>query len=1004
MKFMERTSTRQKNGISVRRKFAFALFAAVIFFTLTGAPFAAAKTLRIFVLTGQSNSLGTPATTETNMVQPHPGATAADKNVPFFWNNTVDGTPAGDAALGNPDLQWTNICPQRGGYYVYSADHWGPEAGFARRLWSAGYRDFAIVKASRGGGGNSFWDKTNANHTMYDKVVNTVSNAVANLPPGYADFQIVGLLYVQGESNDSAEAAQADTRFLHLLANLQADLPRAAGCKAVFGEIGGDTSGHRLLTTQKQAALAAARADIGFASSAGLTRQNVDGLNVHYDADSLIALGGRMADEALRTRALPEAAPALADVYAWFAGDTGLALRADDYSVTTWTNLGFAATNSAALSAGRNLVNLTGAPQKLYLRLTNGAPAGAVTFGGGDGIWAAKGNFGILTNHYTVIACARIRDAAPEGFLFDSTSFTPGLTRVLVWSNFWRVSAANSAGTITAPAVTNVWQIHSFVVGTNSGAAALQHFINGAPADSAAIGAPDYLSGLMIGANVSQGNGIQADVAELLVFNAALDDAARTDVENYLARKWAGVVADPNPPAPPVPYAYTPLFASGTGYPEYRIPALVTAANGTVIAVADGRQSNADIPGFIDCVCRRSFDNGHTWTPLQIIADYGSSVSADNVDTYPAYGITNLYRRRSAGDAALLLDRANGRVWVLYDNGTTNGGGRAIKLELRYSDDHGATWSPRVDVEAQNPDLRPSRSVAPEFLAGPGNGIQLTSGVNAGRLIFPVYVYGNPYYSTIIYSDDHGATWRRGGIAGNGGGEIQVVETPGGGLLASLRDNNFSWNGVRTFSRSADGGLTWSAPFTNTVPVIPDPQCQGSILRLTTTNDSDASRLVFANCDSSSARVAMTLRMSYDDGATWPVSQLVYSGVSGYSALTKMANGEVGLLNEVNNFARIDFVARSVRVISGGSDTNFSGAADFLKLQILPARGGSPPLLNFSTQSNNTYTIQTCTNLAARDWQRFADVPAQSTDAVVQLSVNPTNAAQFFRLVTPQLP
>ena len=1252
---------------------------------------ASAKTLRIFVLTGQSNSLGTPATTETNMILPQVYAHVADTNVPFFWNNTADDTPAGDAALGDSGGRWTNICLQTGGYYAYSTNHWGPEVGCARMLWDMGYRDFGIVKASRGGGGNSFWCKTNSDPYMYFKVVNTVSNAVLALPAGYSNFQVVCLLYLQGESDSSTEAAIADVRFNMLLTNLQTDLPNAGNMKAVFGEISSDTSGTRLTVSQKQAALAAARPDIGYAQSAGLTLQTVDGLNLHYNADSLIIMGERMAQEALLTGALPEAVwpaqtnlyawyrgdhgvvpsagatvtrwddlttgatnhdltqivgtpqivggaflgvtqrnfvrfdgasqsvwstagnfgfvpgarslffavrvngtgdgflfdgststgmtraqvrtnfwqaglqpspignaangdtvtaprtpgswqfhefdciptngatlvrhwingtnaavftnanvnglggfilaanaqaqkflgvdiaevlvytndlsasnraavlsylqsnwtptvnpPDPASVYAWFAGDASLGVGADDYSATIWTNLGTAGTSSTSPQAGRNLMNLTGAPQKIYLRSPGGAALGAVAFGGGDGIWATKSAFGILTNNYSIIACVRISNALPQGFLFDSTSFTPGLTRALVWSNYWQVSVANNNGALTAAATTNVWQIHSFIIGTNTGAAAIQHFINGVQVANIGISAPDYLSGLMIGANSSQAAGLQAAVAEFLVFNSALNNAVRTNVEMYLSNKWAGVVADPNPPAPPAPYAYTPVFVSGTGYPEYRIPAMVTTANGTVIAVADGRQSNGDIPNPLDCVCRRSFDNGNTWGALQVIADYGSNQTTNDADTYPAYGITNPIPRKCAGDSALLLDRTNGRVWVLYDNGAPSANGynsatRAIKLEMRYSDDNGATWSARQDVESLNPGLRPAITSAPEFLTGPGNGIQLAGGTNAGRLIFPIYVYGSPYYSAMIYSDDHGATWKLGGNCATGGGEIQIVEAPNGSLLASMRDNAFSWNGVRTFSRSTDGGLTWGTPYYSlTNPsTIPDPACQGSILRLSATNDSNASRLVLANCASSSSRVAMTLRLSYDEGQTWPVSNLVYSGVSGYSALTKLATGEIGLLNEVNNFARIDFVRRSVAVVSGGTDalpaytvwagtifspaqllnpaiagtnadpdgdgfsnyqefiagTNPLDATSYLRLDFVPPPAGINALmLTLAAVANQSYTIQCCSNLAASTWQKFQDLPAPASNSVLQLPVKLTNTALFFRVVTPALP
>lgn len=367
-----------------------------------------------------------------------------------------------------------------------------------------------------------------------------------------------------------------------------------------------------------------------------------------------------------------------------------------------------------------------------------------------------------------------------------------------------------------------------------------------------------------------------------------------------------------------VPPQFVPVFVGDEGgYGCYRIPALVCSAKGTLLAIADGRISGCgDIPNPMDLVLRRSLDNGKTWGPIQVIANYGSD--PDDKDIYPFYGITNPIARVAAGDAALLLDRTNSRIWVLYDNGGSQRG-RKIKLEMRYSDDDGASWSDAIDVERGNPGLRPSGG---EFLAGPGNGVQLEFGAKAGRLIFPVYVYGKPSSSIVIYSDDHGASWKRGGVAGLGGGEIQVAETVDGGLLASMRDNDFPTTGVRTFSRSIDGGQTWQPFYTSTPdqPPLADPANQASILRLTSTNDSDRSRLVFANAADAVSRVRMTLRMSYDEGQTWPVSDLIDGGSSAYSSLCKTADGRVGLLFERANYKRIDFVLRSVAEMTGGKD------------------------------------------------------------------------------------
>lgn len=458
-----------------------------------------------------------------------------------------------------------------------------------------------------------------------------------------------------------------------------------------------------------------------------------------------------------------------------------------------------------------------------------------------------------------------------------------------------------------------------------------------------------------------------------------------------LAVHTAPVSAAPGLSAPTSPTSrFLPIFIGGQeGYGCYRIPAMVTTTRGTIIAMADGRISGCgDIPNPLDLVMKRSFDNGKTWTPLKVVVNYGSDPS--DSDVYPGVGITNPIPRVSGGDAALLVDHQNGRVWTLYDNGGISGG-RKIKLEMRFSDDDGANWSGPHDIEAMNPGLRPQGR---EFLTGPGNGVQLRYGPHAGRLIFPVYVYDRFSSSLVIYSDDHGITWKRGGIAGAGGGEIQVAETAGGGLLASMRDNNFPTSGVRTFSRSTDGGITWGAPFTSAPgqPALPDPDCQGSILRISTTNDSNRSRLVFANPAHSSSRVAMTLRLSYDEGQTWTASNLVYSGSSAYSAVAPLANGDVGLLFEAANYKRIDFVRRSVAEISGGTDKPPRSAQRGLPV---PPRAGFRPQLGTAAKEACTAEVQSSTH--SNDWHPCAVLSPCSANSMADVAVSQPSSMEPFR-------
>jgi sialidase-1 len=1006
---------------------------------------ASAQTLRLFVLTGEANSLGTPTTnTEVSMVLPRVGSQPPEHNlnVPFFYDNTADGTPVGDAALGDSGGAWTNICLQKGGYYAYSADHWGPEVGFARLLWDVGYRDFGIVKSSRGDGGNSFWNKTNADHHMYDKVVSTVNSAVLALPSGYSDYQIVGLLYLQGESNDSVEAAAADTRFATLLANLQSDLPKARGMKAVLGEIAADTAGNRLLTTQKQQALAANRTDIGFASSTGLTVQNVDGQGIHYNADSLIIMGERMAGEAIRLGILPETVlPQPASLYAWYRGDHGV-IPAAQATVARWVNLFSGA-------PARDLAQIVGTPTLTNSYFLTATQRNFVRFDGAtQATWATAGNFGAINSARTLLFATRVTGTS-DGFLFDGSTGT-GMSRAQVRTNTWQVGVqagpaaqGPNADTPTAPREIGVWQFHEFgFTPTNSGTQ-VRHWINGTNVADFFDPQPNGLGGFIVAANVQAQRFLNVDIGEILVYSGELTPTARSNALAYLAGNWASseVLTPPEPPDLP---PFIPVFQGGVdGYTCFRIPALLTTHKGTVIAMSDGRIGNCgDIPTPLDLVIKRSFDNGRTWGPLQVVTDYGSN--PNDKDTYPFYGQTNI-ARVSAGDAALLLDETNGRIWTLYDNGGVIGGARKIKLEMKYSDDDGATWSPRIDVEAQNPGIRTSTR---EFLAGPGNGIQIHDGPYAGRLVFPVYAYNNPSASMVIYSDDHGATWQRSANSITNGGEIQVAELPGGELIAACRNNGFPWSGVRTFSRSTNGGVTWGPPYTETVnpPTISDPQCQGNIYTLTTTNNSNTNRILFANASHPTARVNMTLRLSYDNAVSWPVSNQVYAGGSAYSSVSKLATGEVGLLFEKDPYGNLDFTWRSIAQITDGADslpaydvwkagqfspeqlmdpgisgpnadpdgdgftnqeeftagTNPLSAASRLQLRIVPTATNA--LLNFDAVSNKSYTIKQRADFDSGTWSRWQDFAALTSNTSVAFPAPTTNTTGFFRLVTPCLP
>jgi hypothetical protein len=249
---------------------------------------AKAPHVTVFVLTGQSNSLGTTGDPKETDITP--GKDPLDEKIPFFWSNRsplVGDAPA--MLYGDSGGKIVTLRAQQG--EGVDPLFWGPEIGFGRSLAAAGKKDFLIVKASRGGGGNGFWLKGNSDDHMYRHVVDTVQQAVKALPPG-TDFEISALLYMQGESDSAAEAAVAGERLRILAANLKKDLPHAGKMKVLIAGIaanGKDRDGVRA----QQSALPAADPTFLYVDTLGWKPTTIDG--VHFNKPAKLELGRRMA-------------------------------------------------------------------------------------------------------------------------------------------------------------------------------------------------------------------------------------------------------------------------------------------------------------------------------------------------------------------------------------------------------------------------------------------------------------------------------------------------------------------------------------------------------------------------------------------------------------------------------------------------------------------------------------------------------------------------------------
>jgi sialidase-1 len=348
----------------------------------------------------------------------------------------------------------------------------------------------------------------------------------------------------------------------------------------------------------------------------------------------------------------------------------------------------------------------------------------------------------------------------------------------------------------------------------------------------------------------------------------------------------------------------TEVWAAGQdGYHTYRIPALITTPKGTLLAFCEGRKNNRQDHGDIDLLIKRSTNGGRTWSTQQVVHEEGGTLEI------------------TIGNPCPVIDQSSGTIWLPFNRDNDC-------VLMTKSVDDGLTWSPPVDISY---DVRVAGWGW--HAAGPGVGIQLRQGPRAGRLVIPCdhgerHNGSDAKHSHVFFSDDHGASWRLGGSLPMHTDECQVVELTDGTLLINMRnywgrDGGQPENGgIRAVARSSDGGETWSEmEFDRT---LVEPVCQASFLRYTWPEEQGRSRLLFSNPASSEQRVQMTVRLSYDEGGSWPIQRVLHSGPSAYSCLTVLPDLTIGCLYErgdQHTYEKITFARFTLDWLTEGQDT-----------------------------------------------------------------------------------
>ncbi len=341
-------------------------------------------------------------------------------------------------------------------------------------------------------------------------------------------------------------------------------------------------------------------------------------------------------------------------------------------------------------------------------------------------------------------------------------------------------------------------------------------------------------------------------------------------------------------------------------YKSIRIPDIVNAG-GTLVAIAEGRYDNTD-QGRNDLIVSTSRDGGKTWSsPVVAAASEGATFNNPClIYDEETKNIVLFFQRYPAGVHERDKDIPTG--WT--DK-------RCIRNFVSFSRD-GKKWTTPRDVTktTKNKDVTITCS-------GPNPGVQIRQGKHKGRLVVPLNEgpFGN-WTLAAAWSDDHGKTWHIGkkSEAGRGINEVSIAETDGGGLVVVSR----AWGGnQRKISYSENGGKTWGHIADHAE--LPSPNCQNGLARYSFADEEaygNKSRLVFSTPTHGNRSDGM-VKMSYDNGKTWPVEKQIIPGPFAYSTLTRVKPGVMGMLYEVNSqrITTINFTTFTLKWLTDGEDS-----------------------------------------------------------------------------------
>jgi sialidase-1 len=342
----------------------------------------------------------------------------------------------------------------------------------------------------------------------------------------------------------------------------------------------------------------------------------------------------------------------------------------------------------------------------------------------------------------------------------------------------------------------------------------------------------------------------------------------------------------------------TNLFEAGQGgIALYRIPGIVVTTNGTVLVYCEARRNSRSDWADSQTYLRRSTDGGKSFGPPGPIAHFGERLPRSPVALARKEGSAN---DQTVNNPVAIVDAQTGEVHFLY----------CVNYQrcfyLRSADD-GLTFSKPADITSAFDEFRPEYDCQ-VIAVGPGHGIQLKN----GRLLVPVWLSTgadghSPSVAATIYSDDHGRSWHRGAIAlpstdeWPNPNETAAVQLADGTVMLNVRTG--ASRNRRVITTSPDGISKWTKGHFD--DALLEPVCMASLVRYSVKPEADKNRLLFSNPDnldggkeptkpgSHRARKNLSIKLSYDEGKTWPVNKPLEKSSSAYSDLAVLRDGTI---------------------------------------------------------------------------------------------------------------